>query len=497
MGPISRRELLKHTAVASAALATPQFLAESTAAEPTFSSTKSPSERLRVAVVGVRGRGKDHVKGLAGRHGCEVTVICDCDEASIGKAMKEADEKQGKTPKFVQDIRKVVEDPNIDIITVATPNHWHALASIWAMQNGKDVYVEKPVSHNVSEGRRIVETARKFNRICQTGTQCRSSRGLQEVFDFLHAGKLGKLRIARGLCFKGRGSIGKVKGTQPIPKTIDYDLWCGPAPKKPLTRARLHYDWHWIWDYGNGDLGNQGIHQMDLARWGLNKDALANSVFSVGGRFGYEDDGETANTQMALFDYGDSSLIFEVRGLGTKDWLTGYRDQPTKDKRKSVKVGDIFECDEGYVIITSYSNAVACTKDWEVVRTFGGGGDHYGNFIQAVRSRKAEDLNADIEEGHLSSALCHLANISLRLGTEQSLATPAKAMTDDAAAVETITRMQEHVADNRVELKKTMCMVGAKLAIEPEAERFIGNQPKANAMLSREYRKGYEVPAKV
>src|SRR5262249_34748384 len=200
---------------------------------------------------------------LAGKHNCLITTICDADEAVIGPAMRHVEKVQGKAPKFEQDLRRVLDDKSIDIVTTATPNHCHALIAIWAMQAGKDVYVEKPVSHNVSEGRRIVETSEATHRICQTGTQSRSMTGMREAMDYLHSGKLGKVKLARGLCYKLRPSIGKVKGPQPIPKTVDYNLWCGPAPMTPLMRRHLHYDWHWIWAYGNGDLGNQGIHEMD------------------------------------------------------------------------------------------------------------------------------------------------------------------------------------------------------------------------------------------
>ena len=232
MRPLNRRDFLEASAALAAAVTAG---ATSAVADEKPVAKKGPaSEKLRVAVVGVNGRGMSHVGGFANKNNCVVTTICDCDEAVIGKAMKSGREAQGKTPKYEQDIRKVVEDKDIDIVSIATPNHWHALAAIWAMQNGKDVYVEKPVSHNVSEGRRIVEAARKYNRICQAGTQSRSSTGLREAMEFLHAGKLGKVKLARGLCYKPRGSIGKVNGPQAIPKTIDYDLWCGPAPKNPL-----------------------------------------------------------------------------------------------------------------------------------------------------------------------------------------------------------------------------------------------------------------------
>lgn len=479
MGSINRREFLHDSAALSALLAGIGGLNTRAEEETKPAKKGDANEQLRVAVVGVNGRGKDHVSGFAGKHNCIVATICDADQAVVGGAMSVAEKRQKQTPQYEQDIRKVLEDKSIDIVSIATPNHWHALAAIWAMQAGKDVYVEKPVSHNVSEGRRIVETARKYNRICQTGTQIRSSSGVREAMDFLHSGQLGKVSVSRALCYKTRNTIGKVSGQQPIPKTIDYYLWSGPAPVKPLMRQHLHYDWHWIWDYGNGDLGNQGIHQMDVARWGLGKNELAKSVISVGGRFGYVDDGQTANTQICHFDYGDSELIFEVRGLKT-------------DPYKNVRVGNIFHCQKGFLVLGSYEGAVALHPNGEVIKKFGGGGDHFGNFVQAVRNRKMEELHADILEGHLSSSLCHLGNISYRLGKPQPFSQKSKAFGDDKGAYETLARMEEHLKANSVPLDSTSYQVGRKLVIDPKSEKFV-NDKEADSLLTREYRKGFSV----
>src|SRR5947208_931857 len=354
---MNRREFIHDSAALSALLAGLNQIPVQGKEKTKTVKKGDVNEQLRIAVVGVNGRGKDHVKELAGRPDCFVATICDADEAVIGGAMSIAEKKQHKTPKFEQDIRKVMEDKTIDIVTIATPNHWHALAAIWAIQAGKDVYVEKPVSHNVSEGRRIVEAARKYNRICQTGTQSRSSTGLKEAMAFLHEGKLGKVKVARGLCYKLRPSIGKVDKPTDPPKGCNYDLWCGPAPMKPLMRRRLHYDWHWVWDTGNGDLGNQGIHEMDKARWGLGKMELPRSVLSFGGRFGYVDDGETANTQLCVFDYGDAELIFEVRGLPSDSPYPNDK----KGKRGDNFVGNIFYGSEGYLICPNYHSGAAYT----------------------------------------------------------------------------------------------------------------------------------------
>jgi len=507
MRDLTRRQFLQDSAVFAAAAAALSGYRETLAAAD-VPAPKGPNEQLRVAVIGVRGRGRDHVGGFAGKHNCVVATICDCDEDVIGPAMKQAEDAQKSKPKFEKDLRKVMDDKSIDIISIATPNHWHALAAIWGMQAGKDVYVEKPVSHNVSEGRRIVEFARKLNRICQAGTQSRSMEGMRAAMKYIHDGKIGKVNIARGLCYKLRGSIGKVDADQQPPKSMDYDLWCGPAPSKMPHRktnnGTVHYDWHWIWEYGNGDLGNQGIHEMDKARWGLGKAELPRSVLSIGGRFGYVDDGETANTQLSVMDYGDCQLIFEVRGLPSKspypekvnqietgkNKLTG---KPTTIGDSSNFVGNIFYGDKGIVVCPSYDSGVVLDPKGEIVERFKGGGDHYGNFVKAVRNRKVADLNGDIEEGHISSALCHLANISYRIGTE----VPVEKLTisGNKEGTESLEGMSAHLGAHKVALDKTPYRLGKKLDIDPKTEQFT-NDRAANAHLSREYRKGFEVPAK-
>jgi predicted dehydrogenase len=480
----SRRQFLEDSMFAAAAAVA------ANGAAPVFAEDKapgSPSEKLGVAVVGAKGRGGTHIGAFAGRKDTEILYICDVDENVGEQRVKEIAKRQGdREPQFVKDLRKLLDDPRVDIVSIATPNHWHSLAAIWSMQAGKDVYVEKPVSHNVSEGRRCVEAARKYNKICQTGTQSRSNPGMIEAMKYIHSGKIGAVSVARGLCYKSRGSIGP-KGEYPIPAGLDYNLWCGPAPMQiPLTRKNLHYDWHWIWDYGNGDLGNQGIHQMDLARWGLGVNQLSNSVLSYGGRFGYTDAGETANTQVVVHDYGPKSLIFEVRGLKTGDY-------------KGANVGVIFEGTEGYVVMTTYHSGAAFDKQGNKVQEFKGEADHFTNFLSAVRSRKKEDLNADIEEGHLSSALCHLGNISYRLGEQLSVADAGKKIdgiksTDNNK--DTWERTIEHLTANKVDLNEIQIGFGRHLAFDPKSETFPGSgMDQPNAMLTREYRAPFVVPA--
>ncbi|MCE9565288.1 MAG: Gfo/Idh/MocA family oxidoreductase [Planctomycetes bacterium] len=485
MDVFSRREFLERSAILSAAAVALGNGKASAQAKPVVAATAAQTDKLRVAVVGVRGRGMSHVGGFLGKNNCEITTVCDCDEAVIGNAMKSIEGKQGKAPNYVKDIRKVVEDKDIDIISIATPNHWHALMAVWAMEHGKDVYVEKPATHNVREGAIMTAASRKYKKICQVGTQSRSNPGMRDAIAYVRGGKIGKVDLAIGQCYKPRGSIGKVTAPTAPPATIDYDLWCGPAPKNPVMRSKLHYDWHWIWAYGNGDLGNQGVHEMDKARWGLGKTTMPNTVFSLGGRFGYVDDGETANTQLSLFDYGTEKMIFEVRGLATEDY-------------KGVKVGNIWVGTDGYVVCPNYAGGVAYDKAGKEVAKFSGGSDqhHFDNFVKAVRSRKVEDLNCDIAEGHLSAALCHLSNISYRLGTEQPIG-KAEAVSDNKSLNEFAGRMVAHLKANKVDTEKTIGKFGPVLTIDPKTEQFVGTDKallsKANDMLFREYRKGFEL----
>jgi hypothetical protein len=313
---------------------------------------------------------------------------------------------------------------------------------------------------------------------------------MKDSIAYIHAGKLGKVKLAYGTCFKRRGSIGKVTEATPIPASIDYDIWCGPAPKKPLMRKRLHYDWHWFWDYGNGDLGNQGVHEMDKARWGLKKGEMPKSVVSAGGRLGYVDDGETANTQLCVFDYGDSELVFEVRGLES----TSPYPANLGGKKGSNFVGNIWYGDKGTLVCPSYNSGVVLSPDLQVVQKFSGGGDnlHFENFVKAVRSGRHEDLNCDIAEGHLSAALCHLANISYRLGKEVPLG-ELKEIAGGKEATDYLKGMVAHLLSNKVD-PAAVAHVGPLLTIDPKAERFTGElKDKANPMLTREYRKGFEI----
>ena len=485
MKSLNRRSFIKSTALGAAAFSLPAR---------SWAQVEGSNSDVRVAVVGFGGRGKDHISGFGKLSGVRVTALCDADDAVLNREAEKF-KADGKPVEAFTDIRKLLESKNVDVVTMATPNHWHALGGIWAIQAGKDVYSEKPVSHNVWEGRQFVNAARAHKKIVQTGTQSRSSReGIGAAVEWVKAGNLGKILIARGLCYKPRPSIGKVTEPQPLPAGLDYDLWCGPAEKLPLMRKRLHYDWHWVWNTGNGDLGNQGIHQMDICRWFLGEQTLAPFVVSAGGRLGYIDDGETANTQIIYQGYAKAPLIFEVRGLPEK---TGAKNM---DKLKGASVGCIIECEGGYVVVPNYASATAYDKDGKQMHEpWKGGGDngsHMGNFIKAVKSRKVEDLYADIEEGHLSSALCHTGNISYRLGAKKNPNEIKEAMSSHKGMVESWNRMAEHLAANDVDITKEKVALGVPLKMDVKTEKFIGNA-KADEMLTRNYRAPYIVPEKV
>jgi predicted dehydrogenase len=496
MTPLSRRVFLQRSAVlAAAASATTGSRADE---KPVSTKVRSANERLRVAVVGVNGRGMSHVDGFVGSgkntaNNTVVTHVCDCDEAVIGKAMQRVEKEQGSAPTFVKDFRRLLDNKDIDVISIATPNHWHALMTVWAVRAGKDVYCEKPASYSVREGRLMVEAARKADRIVQVGTQSRSTKGMREAIAHVQSGKLGPITLSYGTCYKSRPSIGtkgREQGEFSPPKSMDYDLWTGPAklvmPRRNGKHGPVHYDWHWLYEYGNGDLGNQGVHEMDKARWGLGDVGLPASVVSAGGRFGYLDDGETANTQLALMEYPEQKahLIFEVRGLPT-------------DKYKGSGVGNIFVGEKGYVVCPNSSSGIVYDPDGKQVAKYDGGGDqnHFSNFVKAVRSRKASDLNCDIEQGHLSAALCHLATISYRLGEPHDFAKGLSAFDGCPEAKEAAGRMLDHLKKNKVDL--TVGKLGPKLTVDAKAEKFTGPMAeKANAMLVRaEYRKGFDINA--
>lgn len=415
------------------------------AASGLFGRAAAASDTVVLAVVGVKGQGLSHLEHFGKTPGARVKTVVDVDERLFPVTAKFAAQRGFPELAFETDLRRVLEDPEIDAVSIATPEHWHALQTIWACQAGKDVYVEKPTSHNIRESRKAVDAARRYGRIVAPGTQQRSCPHVREAVRLMREGVIGEVFLARGLCFKPRESIGK-KPDSPVPPGVNYDLWLGPAELRPFNENRFHYNWHWFWEYGCGEIGNQGVHEMDTARWGLGKDTLPAKIKSSGGYWAFDSDQETPNTQTAIFEWEDGKqLHFEVRGLYTNE-------------EDGLKIGNLFYGDKGWMHLDingfrtflgrgdepGPSGKATIVTSGEVVGSPAGFSEneahdssrvlHRLNFVEAVRSRNASHLSADIIEGHLSSSLCHLANISYRLGRELRFDSHAERFVDDAVA---------------------------------------------------------------
>jgi predicted dehydrogenase len=467
-----RRDFIKKSVIGTAGIAMGGmgFSAKS------YASIVGANERINVAVIGIRNQGSVHINAwcnLKDSHNVRLKTLCDTDEQFFDSRSKIVIDKTGAKPLTEWDMHKVLDDKEIDAVSVVTPNHWHALATIWACQAGKHVYVEKPAMHNIWEGRKMVEAARKYNRRVQVGLNNRSINNVMEAIKLLHEGGIGEVYMARGLCYKPRDSFGIAEESVP-PATLHYDRWLGPAPYRPYSEKRGHYNWHWYWDTGNGDIGNTGPHQFDIARWGLNKNEHPVSVYSAGGIYGFRHDEssqktpgvlvyggveafghdktsqETPNTQTSVLKYSDGKMLeFEVRGRYTN-----------AESSLGLEVGNMFYGSEGYLELKNggtwkafrerEKEPFAGSKEGESKQD---GTEHYANFIDAIRSGKDQTLHCDINEGFYSSALPLLANISYRLG-------------------------------------------GRELKFMDQYEKF-DNDPAANIMLSTIYRPPYIVPNEV
>ncbi|MBD3267490.1 gfo/Idh/MocA family oxidoreductase [bacterium] len=470
------------------------FLKKSIAAGSLFaiggtqSKVLGANDTIRMAVSGIHGRGKSHMNAFQGMDNVEVVALVDPDASLFASRSKMITDKGGKSPLCFQDIRKAMEWKDLDGLSIATTNHWHSLQAIYACQNGKDVYVEKPCSHNVFEGRILAEAARKYNRIVQHGTQSRSSGGWWRLAELVKKGVYGKLLISRGLVYKRRKSIGFAENETP-PKSLSYDMWLGPAQDQPYNTNLVHYDWHWFWDFGNGDIGNQGVHQMDIARWMIPGATLPKKVLSLGGRLGYVDQAETPNTLLSIMDFGETKLIFEVRGLETDHFFNkGRGNQNT----------NILHFEKGVVANGKFYPGGDINKPQNLESAdveLGPGGGHFGNFIAAMRTRKPSDLNAEILEGHYSSALCHLANISYRVGQPVPFNPIQDEVKADKDLMEAYNRMQEHLIKNGVSPDKNAYYMGRELKIDAKNEQII-DDIEANHLLTRWYRKPFVVPSK-
>lgn len=425
---ISRRKFIKNTAGAAAVLSIPTIIP---------ASAFGANDKVNHAVLGVNGRGKDHIKGIQKQDNAQVVYLCDPDKNVLTERAADFKKEYSKSVKVEQDMRKIFDDKSVDTISIATPNHWHTLAAIWAMQAGKDVYVEKPASFTVAEGRKLIEAAKKYNRVFQHGVQLRSSVAIQEAVKHLREGLIGDVYMARGLVFKWRPDIGD-KGTEPVPAGLDYDLWTGPAEMKPFSKNYVHYNWHWNWNYGNGDVGNQGIHETDLCMWGLDV-GLPEKITSMGGKFLWNDCKETPEVLTSTYHYPSQKKIIEFE---VRPWNTNRED--------GVGIGNIFYGSEGYMVVDGYSTySTFLGRDRKPGPERKEGGDHYKNFIDAVIAKNPAMCNGPVETAHLSSGLAHLGNIAYR--------------------------------------------VGRVLEFNPTTEKFVGDS-EADKLLSRTYRAPFVVP---
>ncbi len=389
------------------------------------SARSSPNDTIRVACIGVgdpdigvKGQGNAHLQAYSAMRNVEVAAICDVDERLLGHGQNLVEKTGRKRPAGVKDFRKILEDKSIDAVSIATPDHHHALQAIWACQAGKDVYVEKPCSHNIFEARQIVAAAHKYDRIVQHGVNARSGAAVREAVQKMREGLIGDVYMARGIVFQTRESIGRA-AVEPVPAGVDYDLWLGPAAKREFTRNRFHYNWHWLWEYGCGELGNQGAHEMDIARWGLGV-KLPVRVNAIGGHFMYDDDQETPNTILASWEFDDGGkrklMSFEIRNGSPSGHESGIGEVRAAGARIRT-VGNIFFGPNGYVAVEGYDRYKSFLgKEQQPGPAKVEGGNNWANFIDALRSRDKGKLNGSIEEGALSVTLVHLANISYKVG---------------------------------------------------------------------------------
>ncbi len=447
------------------------------------------NDDIRIAMVGLRKKGIEHIDIFREIPGVRIVALCDVDTEFLDLEAKKFEDRREKVAKYV-DYRKLLDNKDIDAVVIAVPDHWHALMAIWACQAGKDVFAEKPLSHNIWEGRKMVEAARKYKRIVQTGSQDRSDVGLLEAVPYVQQGNLGLIKLVRALSYGLRESIGKVNGPQPIPPTVDYNLFQGPAPLVPLMRKNLHYDWHWFWDTGTGEVGNLGAHNVDESRWVIGRQDVVRRAISIGGRIGMDDDGQTANTQITFFDYEPVPIIYEVRGLRRR------RNLRAREHYRGTSFGMVIHCEGGY-FAGGRGGGWAYDNDGKKIKQFPGDGGigHQANFIDAMRSRNISDLRSDVLEGHISATLCHIANISYRLGRQEHAEKIKETITGNSVLVESFERMLTHLEANEIDLKRTPVTLGPSLTFDGQSERFVGEfSDWANMFLRRNYREPFVVP---
>jgi predicted dehydrogenase len=492
MSHLTRRRFVQGAAAASTA-----FGLFTIAGTKSSGQVIGANDTIRIGVAGCGGRGSSHVSEWTSQEKVQITYLIDPDKGNSARKAAEVERRQQTKPREVQDIRQALEDKNLDAVSIATCNHWHSLITIWACQAGKDVYVEKPISHNVFEGRQCVQAAKKYGRVVQHGTQSRSSLSHARAVAAAHSGKYGQLLVSKGSASKpgsGRSSVGFRPFTAP-PSNFDYNLWVGPAPMQPF-HANLHpYNWHWFWDFGNGEIGNQGVHQMDIARWGIKGGTLPTKVLSIGGRFLSDgpDQAVTPNMQLAVMEFGTSILLFEVRGLTGK-----HADFPQDVSNQFFTTEGVIKeggrgRGGGYMFFPKGGGEPVRLDVPEPKITVA---DAFPAFINAMRTRKPEDNNCDAEVAHYSAACCHLPNISYRLGQGKpgNYNEARKAVGDNAEVVATLERIRDNCRAVGLPIDGMTYTIGEVLTFDPAAEKFTGEHAEAaNKLLTREYRRPFEV----
>ena len=485
MSQISRRNFLKNGLAATAG----SYLAIS--APSVVSRVRGANDTIRVGVAGIRGRGGGHMNNFQGIKGVDVVALCDPDENVLASRVKGHKDKHGVEATGYKDVRRLLDRKDIDALVIATPNHWHSLMTIYGCQAGKDVYVEKPVSHSIWEGRKMVEAARKYNRIVQAGTQQRSCPATQEAARDIKAGRWGKVKWIHCSKLGARGSIGKVTSPQPVPDHIDYNLWAGPAPMTPVMRKSFHYDWHWQWNWGDGEMANWGVHYLDDMRHIMGWDNVPDKIVAAGNRFAWDDNGETPNMHFALCYYDGTPVVIDIRNL----------PDPERKGRGGGAVylgsrgGNHIQCEDAYIRI-SRGGGRAYDHDGKSVHQYKGNGGrgHAENFIECMRTRRKQDLAAEIIEGHYSTVVCHQANVAWRAGSESTVDEVRETMKSHEDAVNTLNDMLEQLEGNKVDLSKEPFVLGPELTYDRKAEKFVGpHAEKANKYVTCSYREPFVV----
>jgi len=474
--PITRRRFVQESIAAATAISFPMVAS---------SRVLGANDAVTVGVVGLGGRGAGaHVPSFQNQPGVTVVALSDPDRQRMGRAAETIESKYGHRPDQYVDMRKMFERKDIDVIGNATQNYWHGLSTIWACQAGKHVYVEKPLSHYIWEGRQMVNAARKYDRLVQCGTQHRSEASFAAAIRWIREGNLGKIKLVTAFANKPRSSCGKRDTPLPISDSIDYDLWCGPARKLPIYRNRLQYDCSFDWNTGDGESCNQGVHEVDVARWCLGETRLPRRVMSIGGRFLVDDACDVPNTQIIYYDFPTAPLLYEVHNLRK---AKGSSEVPTF---RGERVGVIVDCEGGSV---SLYRGIAWDEQGEQVKSFSGGGDHFVNFVQAVRNGRRENLTAEVLEGHLSTAVCHTGNISYRLGRTASEQEMRSQVRDVVALGDMFDRLLEHLAAHQIDIGAKVVRLGPWLEIDRENECF-ANSPAADRLARGFYREPFVVP---